>query len=103
MPFVPLVWNQNQMTMVLLAKYAGLECAKPRRCRDRVQGCVSDARASLSQMLKHLPPPEEIADLASDQILESMIEYLPSEVLQRSFIDNTTNYATAIRIFQSVV
>lgn len=58
---------------------------------------VSDARASLTQRLKHLPPPEEIADLASDQIFRKYDEYLPSEVLQRSFIDNVLNYANAIR------
>ncbi len=103
MLFVPVVWNQNHVDHDLLAKYAGLECASRDDVAIEFRVGVSDARASLSQLLKHLPPPEEIADLASDQISRKYDEYLPSDVLQRSFIDNTTNYATAIRIFQSVV
>ncbi len=87
------------LTMILLAKYAGLECASRDDVAIEFRVSVSDARASLSQLLKHLPPPEEIADLASDQISRKYDEYLPSEVLQSSFVDNVMNYTHAVQAF----
>ncbi len=43
------------MTMVLLAKYAGLECASRDDVAIEFRTSVSDARAQLFHLLKHLP------------------------------------------------
>jgi len=97
--FFPWCGTKTMTTMVLLAKYAGLECESRNDVAIEFRVSVSDARASLSQLLEHLPLPEEIADLASDQIFRKYDEYLPSDVLQRSFLHNILRYQNAVLVF----
>lgn len=99
--FFPWCGTKTMRTMMLMAKYAGLECS----CRDdfaiEFRASISDARANLAQLLKHLPPPEVVAALAGDQIFRKYDEYLPSDILQSSFIDNVLNYKNAIHKVES--
>lgn len=91
------------MTIGLLARYAGLESMTREGVAIEFRASVAEARERLSELIKDAPAPEEIADLAVNQVFRKYDEFLPSDVLQSSFIDNVMNYTNAVRMLTRLV
>ena len=85
------------MTMGLLARYAGMENTNREGVAIEFRASVADTRLKLTELLKHAPVADEIADLAVNQVFRKYDDYLPSDILRSSFIDNVMNYDRAIR------
>lgn len=95
--FFPWCGTKTLITMGLLARYAGLENTNREGVAIEFRASVSDTRLKLAELLKHAPGAEEIADLEVDQVFRKYDDYLPSDILRSSFIDNVMNYDRAIR------
>jgi ATP-dependent Lhr-like helicase len=95
--FFPWCGTKTLMTIGLLAKFAGIESANREGVGIEFRGSVVETKARLSELLKHPPAPEDVAPLAVDHVVRKYDEFLPSDVLRSSFIDNVMNYKNALR------
>jgi hypothetical protein len=89
--------------MTLLSKYAGIESGVRDDVAIEFRASVSDTRTRLLELLKYLPTPEDVADLAIEQVFRKYDEYLPSDVLECSFITNIMNYPHATQELRRLV
>jgi len=101
--FFPWCGTKTLMTMTLLSKYAGIESGARDDVAIEFRASVSDTRTRLLELLKYLPTPEDVADLAVEQVFRKYDEYLPSDVLESSFIANIMNYPYATQELRRLV